>query len=117
MIGNQRLMDEEGIDTAPLGRRGPARAGATWRGRRRSWRWTTGSRPGAAVARPDRPRRHAAPESAAALRRLKAMGLEMVMITGDNEATAEAIAREVAPGGEIDRVVAGVLPERQGAAR
>jgi len=42
---------------------------------------------------------------------MKSMGLEIVMITGDNEATARAIAREVAPGGEIDRVIAGVLPD------
>ena len=53
------------------------------------------------------------PEAAGALKRMKGMGLEIVMITGDNEATAVAIAREVAPGGEIDRVIAGVLPERK----
>jgi Cu+-exporting ATPase len=55
------------------------------------------------------------PESAAALRRMKALGLEVVMITGDNEATAQAIAREVAPDGEIGRVIAGVLPDRKAA--
>ncbi len=49
-------------------------------------------------------------ESARAIAELKAMGLEVVMITGDNQATADAIARRVAPSGEIDRVVAGVLP-------
>ncbi len=53
------------------------------------------------------------PESAAAIRRMKALGLEIAMITGDNQATADAIARAVAPGGEIDRVIAGVLPERK----
>jgi P-type Cu+ transporter len=37
----------------------------------------------------------------------------VVMITGDNLATAEAIAREVAPNGEIARVVAGVLPDHK----
>ena len=35
------------------------------------------------------------------------------MLTGDNEATAQAIAKEVAPNGEIARVVAGVLPARK----
>ena len=35
------------------------------------------------------------------------MGLEVVMLTGDARATAEAVAREAG----IDRVVAGVLPE------
>ncbi len=52
----------------------------------------------------------ARPESAAAIDRLKSMGLDIVMITGDNPATAEAIAKQVAPGGQIRRVVAGVLP-------
>ncbi len=54
-------------------------------------------------------------ESARAIAELKAMGLEVVMITGDNQATADAIARLVAPSGAIDRVVAGVLPDRKAA--
>jgi Cu+-exporting ATPase len=62
-----------------------------------------------AIGLADTPR----PESAAAIRRMKDMGLEIVVITGDNRATAEAIARQVAPGGEIARVVAGVLPDRK----
>ncbi|MFP4172301.1 MAG: heavy metal translocating P-type ATPase [Candidatus Hydrogenedentota bacterium] len=37
---------------------------------------------------------------------LRAMGLRVVMITGDNERTAQAIAREL----NIDRVMANVLP-------
>jgi Cu+-exporting ATPase len=41
-----------------------------------------------------------------AIQRMHAMGLETVMLTGDNERTARAIAREAG----IDRVVAGVLP-------
>jgi Cu+-exporting ATPase len=44
---------------------------------------------------------------------MKALGLEIVMVTGDNQTSAEAIAREVAPNGEIDRVIAGVLPDRK----
>lgn len=42
-----------------------------------------------------------------AVRRLRSMGLEVVMLTGDNERTAAAIAREAG----IETVVAGVLPE------
>jgi P-type Cu+ transporter len=46
------------------------------------------------------------PTSADAIRRLKAMGLEVVMLTGDHRSTAEAIGRRVG----VDRVVAEVLP-------
>jgi Cu+-exporting ATPase len=53
------------------------------------------------------------PEAARVLRELKALGLEIVMLTGDHQATADAIAREVSPHGEIDRVIGGVLPDRK----
>jgi Cu+-exporting ATPase len=42
-----------------------------------------------------------------AIGRLRALGLDVVMLTGDNEATAQAVASAAG----IDRVVAGVLPE------
>jgi Cu+-exporting ATPase len=58
------------------------------------------------IALADTPR----PEARAAIARLRAMGRQVVMLTGDNEATARAIAREVAPDGGIARVVAGVMP-------
>ncbi|HSJ57387.1 MAG TPA: heavy metal translocating P-type ATPase, partial [Anaerolineae bacterium] len=44
--------------------------------------------------------------SAAAIRRLQALGLDVVMITGDNALTADAIGREVG----VSRVLAEVLP-------
>jgi P-type Cu+ transporter len=55
-------------------------------------------------------------ESRQAIARMKAMGLEVVMMTGDNPATAEAIAGQVAPDGGIDRIMAGVLPDRKATA-
>jgi Cu+-exporting ATPase len=55
-------------------------------------------------------------ESAQAIARMKAMGLEIVMMTGDNLATAAAIARQVSPNGGIDRIMAGVLPDRKASA-
>ena len=51
------------------------------------------------------------PSSKAAVGRLHAMGLEVVLLTGDNRGTAEAVAREVG----IDRVLAEVLPEGKAA--
>lgn len=46
------------------------------------------------------------PRSADAVARLKSLGLDVVMITGDNPRSAQAVAREVG----IDEVMAGVLP-------
>jgi Cu+-exporting ATPase len=46
------------------------------------------------------------PTSREAVRELEALGLRPVLLTGDNERTARAVAREVG----IDDVIAGVLP-------
>lgn len=51
------------------------------------------------------------PYAAEAIAALKKMGIQMIMITGDNQQTAEAIGRQVG----IDRVMAKVLPEDKAA--
>jgi Cu+-exporting ATPase len=52
------------------------------------------------------------PSSAAAIAALRRLGIETAMITGDSQAVAQAIGREVS----VDRVVAEVLPEDKAAA-
>ncbi|MFC2062802.1 HAD-IC family P-type ATPase, partial [Chloroflexota bacterium] len=49
------------------------------------------------------------PDAREALEELRRLGITTVMLTGDNQRTAEAIAREVG----IDRVLAEVLPEHK----
>ncbi|MBE9135670.1 copper-translocating P-type ATPase [Nodosilinea sp. LEGE 07088] len=49
------------------------------------------------------------PSSVSAIRTLQKMGLEVVMLTGDNRRTAEVIAREV----NIQRVMAEVRPDQK----
>ena len=46
-------------------------------------------------------------DSARAVKELRGMGLEVVMLTGDNTRTAKAIGAEAG----VDRVIAGVLPD------
>ena len=119
-VGSEALMREAGVDTAPLaveaaqlttlGRTimfvasaaGPSPAPA-------DDGVATGPTLRGVIALADTPR----PEAREAIARLHAMGKQVVMLTGDNQATAHAIAKEVAPNGEITRVVAGVLPGRK----
>lgn len=46
-------------------------------------------------------------DSISAVRELKRMGIHTVMLTGDNEITANAVAKEVG----VDEIIAGVLPD------
>ena len=49
------------------------------------------------------------PTTPAALARLKALGIEIAMLTGDNRKTAEAVAAQIG----IERVLADILPGRK----
>jgi Cu+-exporting ATPase len=48
-------------------------------------------------------------EAADVVSRLKDMGLEVIMLTGDNETTARAVAEQAG----IERIIAGVMPDRK----
>lgn len=49
------------------------------------------------------------PESALTVTRLKAMGLDVILLTGDTERAARAVGTQIG----IGRVIAGVLPDRK----
>ena len=97
-IGNAALMADHAIDVASLAADAERLAG---QGKTTMYVAVDGALAGViAVADPIKA------TSREAIARLHAMGLEVAMLTGDTERTAQAIAREAG----IDRVVAGVLP-------
>jgi len=101
VLGNRKLMVDRGYDPEPL-------AGEVARlsdeGKTSMYVALDGEVAGViAVADPVKE------DSVGAVRQLHDLGLEVVMLTGDNERTARAIARQVG----IDRVVAEVLPDQK----
>jgi len=105
IVGSEALMRESGVDVTPLA---PEHARLTALGRTIMFVAADSALQGI-IALADTPR----PEARAAIARLHQMGKQVVVLTGDNEATARAIAAEVAPHGEIASVVSGVLPGRK----
>jgi P-type Cu2+ transporter len=97
-IGNARLLEREGISADGLLQRGEALAGE---GKTAMYVAIDG-RPAGVIAAADQVR----PTARTALAALKSIGLEAVMISGDNRRSAEAVGRELG----IYRVVAEVLP-------
>jgi P-type Cu+ transporter len=101
LLGNEKLMAERGISLGAL--RGAADSMAT-AGRTPMFVAVAGSAAGV-IAVADVPKG----SSARAIAALRSMGLEVVMITGDNERTARAIAAQVG----VDLVLAEVLPHQK----
>ncbi len=98
LLGNRRLMVEEKVDLSPL-------SGEIERLQGRGQTVVHVARGGELVgliAIADAPR----PTSAAAVKKLRERGVEVAMITGDNQATADRIAGQLG----IDTVLAEVLP-------
>ncbi|MEP6620972.1 MAG: heavy metal translocating P-type ATPase [bacterium] len=99
LVGNEALMQENAIDVTSLRSDAERLAGDA---KTPMYVAVDGQFQGMlAVADPVRS------TSPAAIARLRALGLEVVMLTGDNQRTADAIARAVG----VARVVASVLPE------
>lgn len=99
VVGSPRLLETEGIPAAALA----GRAAALEAGGRTVMLVAVDGRASGLVAVADRVKE----DSAEAIRRLHALGLRTVMLTGDNERTATAVAAEVG----IDEVRAGLLPD------
>ncbi len=97
-VGNTRLMEREGVDLGSMeGRRRELADGG-----RTAVIVAIDGRVAGLIAIADAPR----PTAAAAVSALKSAGIEVVMLTGDNEATARRIAGILG----VDRVIAEVLP-------
>ncbi|WP_299316380.1 heavy metal translocating P-type ATPase, partial [uncultured Halomonas sp.] len=99
LLGNARLLEEAGIDLAS----GRQKASELEEKARTVVYLAVDGRLAALFGISD-PLRH---DTVGAIKRLQADGLKVVMLTGDNEHTAAAIAREVG----IDEFRAGLLPE------
>jgi len=98
LIGNPALMEKHNIATDSMQ---PVAANLAEEGKTPLW-IATGSRLAGIIAVADTVK----PTSIQAIRQMHAEGLRVVMLTGDNERTARAIAREAS----IDEVIADVLP-------
>ena len=98
LVGSASWLGESGVDVAPLAAKADRLAEE---GRSIVYVAVDGALAGLlAVSDPIKP------TSAAAVGRLHALGIEVVMLTGDHERAARAVAAAAG----IDRVVAGVLP-------
>ena len=98
-VGNNAMMVSEGADATPLADEADVRRG---KGETVMFVAIDGRLAGL-VAVADRIK----PTTSAAIRALHADGLRIVMLTGDNAITANAVAKELG----IDEVIAEVLPE------
>jgi len=100
-IGNSRLMDELNIDFGSLSVRADE-----MRAEAQTVMFVAVDGKAAGLISVADPIKDTSPQ---AVRDLHAQGLRVVMLTGDNEATAKAVAKKLG----IDDVIAGVLPERK----
>ena len=103
LVGNRKLLRDCGVDPAPL----EALVERLEHEGKTAMLVAAGGKPAGVIAVADTVK----PTSAAAIRELQAMGLRVVMLTGDNRRTALAIAKQV--GIAEGDVIAEVLPEEK----
>ncbi|MFJ6479865.1 MULTISPECIES: heavy metal translocating P-type ATPase [unclassified Streptomyces] len=101
LVGTARLLGDDGIDSSALT---PVAAGMSAQGKTPVLAAVDG-RPAGVLAVADTVK----DDSASAIAALHRLGLETVVITGDNARTAAAIAAQIG----VDRVLAEVLPEHK----
>jgi Cu2+-exporting ATPase len=102
MVGGPNLLESEGVVPPPALAEAADRAAQAGRA---AMFMLEGGHAVAMFATADAVR----PESAEAVRRLHEAGIEVVMMTGDAQAVADAVAKEIG----IDTVIAQVLPEHK----
>ncbi|MGQ0431141.1 MAG: heavy metal translocating P-type ATPase [Microthrixaceae bacterium] len=98
VVGNRRLMEREGVDLGALA----ARREELAEGGRTAVMVAVDGAPAGLVGMADAPR----PTAALAVAELRRLGVEVVMLTGDNEATARRIGALLG----VTNVIAEVLP-------
>ena len=99
LLGNMKLMKEQGVPIDTITGKDTA---FSQKGKTPMFMAVDG-RPAGIIAVADTLKQ----DSAAAIDALHQLGLEVIMVTGDNKRTADAIAQQIG----IDRVLAEVLPE------
>ncbi|MDT8335763.1 MAG: HAD-IC family P-type ATPase, partial [Desulfurivibrionaceae bacterium] len=103
LLGNRKLMEDFGVDATLLAERAEA-----MRKEGQTVMFVASDNKIAGLLAVADPIKESTPE---AIRQLHAEGLEVVMLTGDNRVTAEAVAAKLG----IDRVEAEVLPDQKAA--
>ncbi|WP_126452728.1 heavy metal translocating P-type ATPase [Sulfuriflexus mobilis] len=103
LFGNQRLMETHDIDITML-----LEAAQTMAGQAQTPMYLAVEGRAAGIIAVSDPVKA---DSKAAIERLQALGLRVVMLTGDNQATADAVAKQVG----VDVVIAEVLPQDKAA--
>ncbi|WP_241667294.1 heavy metal translocating P-type ATPase [Pseudodesulfovibrio senegalensis] len=104
LLGNREFMEESGVEASGLNKAVTVADACSHKGMTALFMAVDGAM-AAVFAIADQLR----DEAAGVVRELRSMGTDVVMLTGDNEVTAQSVARDAG----IDTVIAQVLPDRK----